>query len=296
MRDCCVNNFLFFCILFLTMFCNTDCRKDIHKITINHESFYVYDSIPENKKTDRTFVVLPSYSYFNFDFSTKNITGIYSPHDDFEPLVMGLCKRGHRVIVVEYYGYNKSDDTDRSRSSEDICEEIHTALQKLNVDKYVLIPHSISGLYVLDYLSRSKYKNEVCGVVGIDMSLPYFWLEEFKSNEEYKKYPFKDKDKVTKAFCNQYDHFWTISRNLKCFKLNEKLHVLLFISSSLIEYIDQEIHNGVLKTRVQSYLNSIITNTDIQHINMLNGSHFLHRDQTKVMVDEIDKFTQCFDN
>jgi len=95
--------------------------------------------------------------------------GTASPVLDFEPLVDDLAA-DHRVIVVEPFGYGLSDGTDRPRTTENIVTEVHAALQSLDVDSYVLMGHSIAGIYALQFAQR--YSDEVTAFVGIDTSVP----------------------------------------------------------------------------------------------------------------------------
>ncbi|MFJ4267054.1 alpha/beta hydrolase [Paenarthrobacter nicotinovorans] len=95
--------------------------------------------------------------------------GTSSPVLDFAPLVRELAK-DHRVIVVEPLGYGLSDGTDRERTTENIVQEVHGALQSLHVSRYILMGHSIAGIYGIDYVKR--YPDEVTGFVGIDTSVP----------------------------------------------------------------------------------------------------------------------------
>lgn len=95
--------------------------------------------------------------------------GTASPVLDFEPLVADLAK-DHRVIVVEPFGYGLSDGTDRERTTENIVSEVHEALQALDVDDYVLMGHSIAGIYGIEY--AHTYPDEVKAFVGIDTSVP----------------------------------------------------------------------------------------------------------------------------
>lgn len=95
--------------------------------------------------------------------------GTASPVLDFGPLVTDLAE-DHRVIVVEPFGYGLSDGTDVPRTTENIVSEVHEALQALDVDRYVLMGHSIAGVYGIEYATR--YRDEVSAFVGIDTSVP----------------------------------------------------------------------------------------------------------------------------
>lgn len=95
--------------------------------------------------------------------------GTASPALDFAPLVRELAI-DHRVTVVEPFGYGLSDGTDRERTTENIVTEIHDAVAALGIDRYLLMGHSIAGIYGIDYANR--YPDEVTAFVGIDSSVP----------------------------------------------------------------------------------------------------------------------------
>jgi pimeloyl-ACP methyl ester carboxylesterase len=95
--------------------------------------------------------------------------GTASPALDFAPLIRELD--GYQVVVVEGFGYGYSDTDAPPRTIENITAELHQALSKIGVDEpYVLLGHSISGIYDLFYANR--YRDEVSAVVGIDASVP----------------------------------------------------------------------------------------------------------------------------
>ncbi|WP_419185346.1 alpha/beta fold hydrolase [Lysinibacillus sphaericus] len=95
--------------------------------------------------------------------------GTAAPGLDFQPLVDELSPF-YKVVVVEPFGYGLSDLTEKERSSENIVSEVREALQQLHIERYILMGHSISGLYGLDYVN--KYPNEVSAFVGLDSSVP----------------------------------------------------------------------------------------------------------------------------
>ena len=260
-----------------------------HKIKINDEYFYVYD-FHKNKNIKNTFVILPSYSYFDAKtYIEKKKYVKYEANKDFKNLIDNLCKENNRVLVIEYFGYNESGETKRERTSENICEEIHTALKTLNIQNYYLIPHSISGLYTLGYIKR--YKNEVQGIIGIDITLPYYFIEACDSNEEYLKIKFETEGKkISQTYINMHNYFWITSNNIKDFSFDKELPVLLFTPISKIEYINDEIKNNRLKTKVIDYLENKITNKKIQKIITLEGNHYLHQTQYKTMSKDILEF------
>ncbi|ANY66211.1 alpha/beta hydrolase [Paenibacillus sp. BIHB 4019] len=105
---------------------------------------------------EETIVLLPGY-------------GTAAPALDFKPLIDELSP-SYKVVAVEPFGYGLSDGTDKERTTENIVNELHEALQALNIDRYILMGHSITGIYGIDY--ANKYTNEVTAFVGIDSSVP----------------------------------------------------------------------------------------------------------------------------
>lgn len=104
---------------------------------------------------EETIVLLPGY-------------GTAVPARDFELLIREL-ESDYRVIAVEPFGYGLSDGTDQERTTANIVEEVHEALGQLGVDRYVLMGHSIAGLYGVEYTKR--YPDEVIAFAGIDTSV-----------------------------------------------------------------------------------------------------------------------------
>lgn len=105
---------------------------------------------------EETVVLLPGY-------------GTAAPALDFKFLVDELSPF-YKVVVIEPFGYGLSDLIEKERSTENIVSEIHEALQRLHIERYILLGHSISGLYGLDYVN--KYPEEVSAFVGLDSSVP----------------------------------------------------------------------------------------------------------------------------
>ncbi|WP_313258016.1 alpha/beta fold hydrolase [Lacrimispora sp.] len=96
--------------------------------------------------------------------------GTASPIIDFMPLAERLSE-DYKVVILEYFGYGFSDTTKEERSNDNIVNEIRSALKELEIDgPYILMPHSISGVYAMYY--AINYPNEVEAIIGIDESIP----------------------------------------------------------------------------------------------------------------------------
>ncbi|WP_413026041.1 alpha/beta hydrolase [Paenibacillus taichungensis] len=106
--------------------------------------------------------------------------GTASPALDFKPLISELSPY-YKVVVIEPFGYGLSDQTEKERSTANIVSEIHDALQSLHINRYILMGHSISGIYSLDYVN--KYSNEVSAFVGLDSSVPAISEQKIDSSD-----------------------------------------------------------------------------------------------------------------
>ncbi|NQX47849.1 alpha/beta hydrolase [Paenibacillus tritici] len=95
--------------------------------------------------------------------------GTASPVLDFKLLIDQLTPN-YKVVAIEPFGYGLSDGTDKERTTENIISEIHEAVQQLGIDRYILMGHSITGLYAVSYVNA--YPDEVQAFVGIDSSVP----------------------------------------------------------------------------------------------------------------------------
>jgi pimeloyl-ACP methyl ester carboxylesterase len=113
-------------------------------------------NVVDSGKGSETIVLLPGL-------------GTAAPALDFQPLIAKLDD-SYRVIAVEPFGTGLSDQADTPRTAANIAREVHEALQYLGVDRYVLMGHSIAGIYALEY--SAKYADELIAYVGIDSSVP----------------------------------------------------------------------------------------------------------------------------
>ena len=276
-----------FLFIFVLISCNK--MKQI-KLEINNESFCVYTnkSISDLLINRETLVFLPPFTYFD----PNNLNKRYYHYKCLEPLINKL-KSKYKIIVIEYFGIGDSGDTTRSRDVDTICDEIKYAMKKININKYFLVPHSISGLYSMYYIQ--KYKNDIKGLIGIDMTLPNFFLEEITTKEESLKHSLEDGDKVSKAFAHQYDYFWDTAKSLEKFHFPNDMPFYGFISTQCKQGIEQEIKNNTLKTHIEDiYNNQLITNREKQSIEILNGSHYLWIQCSNTMAKRIKQFIEKY--
>ncbi len=118
-------------------------------VEVNGASMHVY-AMGSGAKT---VVLLPGF-------------GVALPSADFGPLMRALAKE-YTVVCIEYFGVGFSEQTDSPRTSENYTEEIRAALSAAGFKPpYVLMPHSISGVYSEYY--AAKYPQEVSAVIMLD--------------------------------------------------------------------------------------------------------------------------------
>lgn len=127
-----------------------------HKITVNGHQMNIYEMGEEHKGQSKTLVFMPGLGEASQPLTHKNLLDL-------------LAKKYH-ILVVEPFGYGLSDVSHEERTVDTIIDELHQALQQEKVDKYLLVAHSLSGIYAMKY--AQKYPEEVQGVVGMDTSTP----------------------------------------------------------------------------------------------------------------------------
>lgn len=215
--------------------------------------------------------------------------GTENPIDDFTPLANKLSDE-YKVVIVEYFGYGTSDITKNARTNENIVNEIRIALKELDIQPpYILMPHSMSGLYSLYY--ADKYPDEVDGIIGIDMSLPQKQLERWKGGN-FKKLSSEDLDGANVSIVNQWNSFYDNSKELETTKYSENLPVLVFLATEQVNSVNDMIKSGNMKTSWEDINKNMITNPDIQSIKVLEGTHYLHHEQA----DKISEISKEFIN
>ena len=96
--------------------------------------------------------------------------GTPSPVTDFAPLINAL-EPDFTVTIVECFGYGWSDSTRVPRTNHNVIEEVRAALRQAGIlPPYIVVPHSISGIYTLYW--TNAHPEEISAVVGLDPSVP----------------------------------------------------------------------------------------------------------------------------
>lgn len=241
--------------------------------------------------------------------------GTASPIADFMPLAERLSK-DYKVVIFETFGYGFSSTTKKERSNENIVNEIRTALKELEISgPYILMPHSISGIYSMYY--AKKYPNEVEAIIGIDESVPnqtktnkdedmsssltllntlgilrdISYLspsadDGMNQNNYYSEELVKLKNKATLwntanvSIVNEMNTVNSNTKELYDVKYPNDLPVLAFLSKDTVD-TEQEwlpLHE------------ELISNDEIQKIETLSGGHYLHWTNA----DKISEMTKEF--
>ena len=247
----------------------TSVKEGINSINVNNKQMRAY----VKGSGDQTIVLLSGW-------------GTENPIDDFMPLIDELSS-DFKVVALEYFGYGESDVTYDERSNKAIVEEIRTALSNLNIKPpYVLMPHSMSGLYSLYY--KNNYPSEVKAIVGIDASLPQKQLERWSADTFENAKLSNVSNEFNVSIMNQWNKFYDNSKELENVRYPKNLPVLAFLASEQVEAVNKMIESGEMKTSWVDINRNVITNSDAQYIEILDGEHYLHHDQLK-KISEIIK-------
>ena len=91
--------------------------------------------------------------------------GVPSPHIYFKPLAQSLDE-SFNIVIVEPFGYGLSDVAATDRTVDNINSELNAALDTMGIKQCVLLVHSISGVYGLNFVQN--YPEKVKGFIAVD--------------------------------------------------------------------------------------------------------------------------------
>lgn len=144
-------------------------------VTVGDKRAHVamYGAMAENSKgffdtSKTTMVMLPGL-------------GVPSPHLYFKPLAHAL-ETDFNIVIVEPLGYGLSDLTETDRTVQYMNAELNNALEALSIKECVLLVHSISGVYGLNFIY--DYPEKVKGFIGVDNTV---YADELTESMEWEK-------------------------------------------------------------------------------------------------------------
>ncbi|WP_104090014.1 alpha/beta fold hydrolase [Arthrobacter sp. GMC3] len=234
--------------------------------------------------------------------------GTPSPVLDFKPLVAELLPH-YCVVVVEPFGYGLSDETATERTTENIVNELHEALQILGINRYLLMGHSIAGIYGLEF--ATKFRSEMVAFVGIDSSVPNqpgmdkkFPLRALKaakalgvvrvvvqsSGDSYAGLPYNDDDKaqmkllslknmLTSTYINEIKNLEKNFVDARSQSFPHDLPVLEFVQAANKDVA------GWLPLHEEQ-----VASVDNGKLVPLDGGHYLHHTHSREIVAELNSF------
>jgi pimeloyl-ACP methyl ester carboxylesterase len=246
--------------------------------------------------------------------------GAASPILQFKPIAEALSDT-FRMITVEPFGYGFSDfEIEEERFTKEITSELYTCLEKLHLDNFYLMAHSISGIYSLKF--ANDYPSKVLGFIGLDATVP--------TKEELKPNYFSSNEKIvamkplldTLGFSRLYSYinptfnieidpsYMYTESEIEIFKfLNRNKSYNKLILNELQHFSDNvnEMHNVSFPETVP-VLNFVASETlmddpywigdhyrEIREkhkskVIPLKGSHYIHLDQKEAIVQKIKEW------
>lgn len=119
--------------------------------------------------------------------------GVPSPHIYFKPLAQSLGE-SFNIVIVEPFGYGLSDVAATDRTVDNINSELNAALDTMGIKQCVLLVHSISGVYGLNFVQN--YPEKVKGFIAVDNTV--YDEELAEAMEMEKKYMMQGIDEFQK--------------------------------------------------------------------------------------------------
>ncbi|MBL7911334.1 MAG: alpha/beta hydrolase [Bacteroidia bacterium] len=219
------------------------------------------------------------------------ITGLGPTMDDFSGLQNRIAKKT-KTLCYNRAGVGKSESYNNERSLENISAELKELLDKVGIDKSViLVGHSRGGLILRYFID--KYPGKVCGAVLIDPALPELKpmrraLRTTEEKIEFDKYYnsfITDSTKYSAIIRNEFRNFYTtdsVSVANKGFINTIPTTIIGSVKATKDKYgkedntIKTELFNDYVKKFPQIKL--VLTN---------KSGHFIHDEEPKLISDEI---------
>lgn len=250
-----------------------------------------------------------------YDFNEKNpkvlifLSGFGVPYPllDMYNLVNDL-KNNFRCIIIDRFGYGKSDVVLGKRTAKKITSEIIEFLIKLKIDpkNVVIVGHSLGSLYALDIALSSKIKGvilidyEKIGITNDFITKLFYGVYFGMSNIRVLKE--KEENKMIDNMVKQVEGPESIKKDaIKCIK--EKVPNICIkneLDASFNDYKlvckklkNKKINSGIL---IYTKKNESINNTlskrfnDVSTILVESNNHFIHYENHLLLANEIIKF------
>lgn len=122
------------------------------------------------------------------------------------------------------------------------------------------------------------------------MSLPQKQLERWNDETFESAKIERENSKLNISVINQWNKFYDNSKKLKDVKYPVDLPVLAFLAKEQINSINDLIKSSEMKTSWLDINKNIITNPNIQTIQILDGTHYLHYDRPNEICESIKNF------
>ncbi len=114
----------------------------------------------------------------------------------------------YKVVVIDYFGTGFSESSNKERSAQNLSEEIHSALEQLEVCKNKYSVFTVKTSAILGQYYSSKYSKELNKVIGIDGMVESIIMENLEKNripaQEYQA-KVNSSCKINNSFCRVLD-------------------------------------------------------------------------------------------
>jgi len=130
--------------------------------TVQHGNRHIFD--PDSPK--KVIALLPGL-------------GVASPEIYFKPLAEAL-QNYFNVLIIEPFGYGRSDGARRPRTIRNINRELDRIMQSLKIDAFIYAAHSMSGVYAMNYVKNYDRAVQIIALdisVSDDIVMPFMEME-----------------------------------------------------------------------------------------------------------------------
>jgi len=200
---------------------------------------------------------------FNQNTSKKTIVftpglGDISPEITFKPLAESLVGN-FNVLIVEPFGTGQSGEALTERTIFNINKEFDEVLEYLMIDKFILAPSSVSGIYALDYILNY---DKVEKIMALDITVHDDYMDMMLEEElvfllmfaeifNSSKASFSSDEEFMEYLVNNSEQYFLFFPNVDGYEYSEE-DVARFFNAATRRFnptIINEIHNAMENAR-----------------------------------------------
>lgn len=204
----------------------------------------------------------------------------------------------YRVISYDRSGYGKSDNSELTRTIDNITQDLNLLLETVESSApYILVGHSLGG-YVIRHFAE-LYPEKVSGMVMIDSYHENLFkmLQDSTSETDWNKYlgtGQTNKDTLNGFESEKVEFMETVLSNER-FKIPSKIPVHVLTSLEPSEDTSQFV-NVIMDLHEKLSLSFVTENDNVNQTITKSSGHFIYLNESELVISAVDNVIKRIEN